>query len=68
MFLNFLIIFFSILLTVSLFELVTIVVIAVNYDIENVTPQSKALARKDALTVIVGGGVAYCLVVLGFLL
>tara|TARA_B100001769_G_scaffold270677_1_gene262271 strand:- start:963 stop:1169 length:207 start_codon:yes stop_codon:yes gene_type:complete len=68
MFLNFLIIFFSILLTVSLFELVTIVVIAVNYDIENVTPQSKALARKDALTVIVGGVVAYCLVVLGFLL
>ena len=68
MFLNFLIIFFSILLTVSLFELVTIVVIAVNYDIENVTPQTKALARKDALTVIVGGVVAYCLVVLGFLL
>ena len=68
MFLNFLIIFFSILLTASLFELVTIVVIAVNYDIENVTPQSKALARKDALTVIVGGVVAYCLVVLGFLL
>ena len=59
---------FSILLTVSLFELVTIVVIAVNYDIENVTPQTKALARKDALTVIVGGVVAYCLVVLGFLL
>ena len=68
MFLNFLIIFFSILLTVSFFELVTIVVIAVNYDIENVTPQTKALARKDALTVIVGGVVAYCLVVLGFLI
>jgi len=68
MFLNFLIIFFSILLTVSLFELVTIVVIAVNYDIENITPQTKALARKDALTVIVGGAVAYCLVVIGFCL
>ena len=68
MFLNFLIIFFSILLTVSFFELVTIVVIAVNYDIENITPKTKALARKDALTVIVGGVVAYCLVVFGFLI
>ena len=68
MFLNFLIIFFSILLTVSFFELVTIVVIAVNYDIETITPKTKALARKDALTVIVGGVVAYCLVVLGFLI
>ena len=68
MFLNFLIIFFSILLTVSLFELVTIIVIAVNYDIENVTPMAKSLARKDALAVIIGGAMTYCLIVLGFCL
>lgn len=68
MFLNFLIIFFSILLTVSLFELVTIIVLAFNYDLGNITPMAKALARREALTIIIGGAVTYCLVVLGFCL
>jgi len=66
--LTFLIIFFSILFVVALFDIITIVCIAVNHDIENVTPATKALARKEALTVIVGGVMAYCLVILGFCL
>ena len=68
MFLDFLIILFSILFLVACFDIATIVVIAVNYDINNVTPQTKALARKDALAVIIGGVVGYCLVVIGFCL
>ena len=66
--LTFLIIFFSILFVVALFDIITIVCIAVNHDIENVTPETKAIARKEALTVIVGGVMAYCLVILGFCL
>lgn len=66
--LTFLIIFFSILFVVALFDVITIVCIAVNHDIENVTPETKAIARKEALTVIVGGVMAYCLVILGFCL
>ena len=66
--LTFLIIFFSILFVVALFDIITIVCIAVNHDLENVTPETKAIARKEALTVIVGGVMAYCLVILGFCL
>ena len=66
--LTFLIIFFSILFVVALFDIITIVCIAVNHDIKNVTPATKATARKEALTVIVGGVMAYCLVILGFCL
>ena len=62
--LTFLIIFFSILFVVALFDIITIVCIAVNHDIENVTPETKAIARKEALTVIVGGVMAYCLAVI----
>ena len=62
--LTFLIIFFSILFVVALFDFVTIVCIAVNHDIENVTPATKATARKEAVSVIVGGAMVYCLVVI----
>ena len=62
--LTFLIIFFSILFVVALFDIITIVCIAVNHDIDNVTPETKAIARKEAVSVVLGGVMAYCLVVI----
>ena len=62
--LTFLIIFFSILFVVALFDIITIVCIAVNHDIENVTPETKAIARQEAVSVIFGGAMVYCLVVI----